>query len=286
MAIHTRYGTNFISSILSIGLVLFLLGLIGTIVIHGNQLAKHVKENIMVTVMLQENTKEADMFSLQKIIDTNPMVLSSLLVTPDEAAKRLISDTGEDFISFLGYIPLPHSIDVHVKSDFANRQSLEEFVSTLKHQPVVKDVYYDKDLTDVINDNIARISVILSSIALLLLLISIVLINNTMRLHIYSKRFLIKSMLLVGASHSFIRKPFIRRGFWIGIAGSLLAITILILSIGFFRNQIPDLSEVFVLDYFVILLALIILSGILISVLSSAIAVRKYVRLDQDILYK
>jgi cell division transport system permease protein len=286
MALQTRYGTNFISSVLSIGLVLFLLGLIGTIILHGNQLANHVKENIMVTVMLKDNVKEADVFSLQKSLDSNPMILSTLIVSPEEASKRLISDTGEDFISFLGYIPLPPSIDVHVKSEYANRESLEKLENDLKKNNNVKDVYYDKDLTEVINENIAKISVILVSVALLLLLITIVLINNTMRLHIYSKRFIIKSMLLVGATHQFIRKPFLTRGLWIGLTGSILATGILILSIQFFQKQIPDLKDIFILDTFAFLIGIIVATGILISVISSSVAVRKYVRLDQDSLYK
>jgi len=286
MAMKTRYGTNFISSVLSIGLVLFMLGLIGVIILHGQELAKHVRENIVVTVMLKDNVREADMFALQKTLDSKPMVLSTLIVTPEEAADRLTSDTGEDFISFLGYIPLPHSIDVHVKSEFANRESLEQLETDLKTNAAVKDVYFDKDLTDVINDNVGRISIILSAIALLLLLITIVLINNTMRLHIYSRRFLIKSMLLVGASHGFIRKPFLSRGFWIGIAGSVLAIVILFGSLSFFQKQIPDLKEIFMLDAYIILMVFIIAAGIIISVVSSAFAVRKYVRLDQDSLYR
>jgi cell division transport system permease protein len=286
MAMKTRYGTNFISSVLSIGLVLFMLGLIGVIILHGQELARHVRENIVVTVMLKDNVREADMFALQKTLDSKPMVLSTLIVSPEEAADRLTSDTGEDFISFLGYIPLPHSIDVHVKSEFANRESLEQLETDLKTNAAVKDVYFDKDLTDVINDNVGRISIILSAIALLLLLITIVLINNTMRLHIYSRRFLIKSMLLVGASHGFIRKPFLSRGFWIGIAGSALAIVILFGSLSFFQKQIPDLKEIFMLDAYIILMVIIIAAGIIISVVSSAVAVRKYVRLDQDSLYR
>ncbi len=282
----TRYGTNLISSIFSVGLVLFILGLIGTVILHGNQLAIHVRENIIITVMLKDKIKEADMYALQKGLDANPIILTTEIVTPETAAKRLITDTGEDFISFLGYIPLPYSIDIHVKSDFANIESLENLRSQLLQQGIVKDVYYDKDLTSVINDNIGRIAVILSSIALLLLIISIVLINNTMRLHIYSKRFLIKSMLLVGASFGYIRKPFLDRGFLIGVAGSILSIFVLLFTISFFQKQIPDLKKLFLIDNFVIMLSCIFLIGILISIISSIFAVNKYIRLDQDSLYK
>jgi cell division transport system permease protein len=286
MTFSTRYGTNFISSILSIGLVLFLLGLIGSIILHGNRLAGHVRENIVITVMLKDSVREAEIFNLQKNLDSNPMVLSTTMVSPEEAAKRLINETGEDFVTFLGYIPLPPSIDVHVKSEFANRSSLEKLETDLKQQDVVKDVYFDKDLTDVVNDNVARISLIIGSIALLLMLISIVLINNTMRLHIYSKRFLIKSMLLVGATHAFVRKPFLGRALWIGFGGGIFSILLLLASISFFQKQIPDLKTIFELDKFALLLLMIMIAGILLSIFSSMIAVRKYVKLDQDSLYK
>lgn len=281
-----RYSTNFISSTISIGLVLFLLGFIGVIILHAGQIAKHVRENITVTVMLKDEIREADMFMLQKSLDSNPEVLSTLLVSPEEAANRFTEETGEDFVGFLGYIPLPYSIEVHVKSEFATQLGLEKLQTQLKKEPIVKDVYYEKDLVEVINDNIIRISIVLAGIAVLLLLISIVLINNTMRLHIYSKRFLIKSMLLVGASHSFIRRPFLSRGFWIGVVGSIIAGLMLYGSIYFFQKQIPDLKSVFVLDYFVILLGSIALLGIVITLISTTISVRKYVRLDQDSLYK
>ncbi len=286
MTFNTRYGTNFVSSVLSIGLVLFLLGLIGVIMLHGGRLATHVRENIVMTVMLNDSVREAEIFNLQKSLDSNPMILSTKMVSPEEAAKRLISETGEDFVTFLGYIPLPPSIDVHVKSEFANRISLEQLESQLKQQQIVKDVYFDKDLTDVVNDNVARISAIIGSVALLLLIISVVLINNTMRLHIYSKRFLIKSMLLVGATHSFVRKPFLGRALWIGIGGGILSVLLLLASISFFQKQIPALKAIFELDKFAFLLLLIVIAGIMISLISSMIAVRKYVKLDQDSLYK
>jgi len=286
MTFSTRYGTNFVSSILSIGLVLFLLGLMGTIILHGNRLATHVRENIVITVMLKDSIREAEIFNLQKNLDSNPMVLSTTMVSPEEAAHRLIKETGEDFVTFLGYIPLPPSIDVHVKSEFANRTSLEKLEANIKQQAVVKDVYFDKDLTDVVNDNVARISIIIGSIALLLMLISIVLINNTMRLHIYSKRFLIKSMLLVGATHSFVKRPFLGRALWIGLGGGALSIFLLITSLSFFQKQIPDLKTIFELDKFALLMMMIMVAGVLLSLLSSMIAVRKYIKLDQDSLYK
>lgn len=286
MSNRARYSTNFISSAISIGLVLFLLGFIGLIILHAQQIAKHVRENITVTVMLKDDVREADLFMLQKSLDLNPEVLSTLIVTPEEAAQRFTQETGEDFVGFLGYIPLPYSIEVHVKSEFATATGLQNLQTKLKQEEIVKDVYYEKDLVEVINDNIFRISIILLSVAVLLLLISIVLINNTMRLHIYSKRFIIKSMLLVGASHSFIRKPFLKRGFYIGLVGSVIASLLLYGTLYFFQKNIPDLQAVFILDYFLILLAAIALIGIFITIISTIFSVRKYVRIDQDSLYK
>ena len=255
-----RYGTNLVSSSISIGLVLFLLGLIGVIILHAGQIAKHVKENITVSVMLNENTREADILNLQKELDANPKTLSTKYVTPDEAAKRFIEDTGEDFFAFLGSNPLPPSIEVRMKAEFADENHLSELTEDLKNNSFVKDAFYEKDLVNIINDNVTRITLVLFAIAILMFLISMVLVNNTMKLHIYSKRFLIKSMLLIGATRSFIRKPFLYRGFWIGLIGSIFAIGLLIGTSHFLQKQIPDLIEVFNMDYFVILMLLFLLS--------------------------
>jgi cell division transport system permease protein len=281
-----RYGTNFLSSLISIGLVLFLLGLIGVIILHAGQIAKHVKENITITVMLKDDIRDADRFDLQKELDANPKILSTLYVTPEEAANRFIQDTGEDFVEFLGYIPLPPSLEVHMRAEYAEELHLSELAEELKKNTSVKDVFYEKDLVDIINDNVARITLVLLSIAVLMFIISMVLINNTMRLHIYSKRFLIKSMLLIGASHGFIRKPFLIRGLLIGCTGGIFAIGLLLGSTHFLQKQIPDLTEVFVLDYFALLVASILIIGILLSILFSVFAVRKYVRLDLDTLHR
>jgi len=266
--------------------VLFLLGLIGVIILHAGQIAKHVKENITITVMLKDDIRDADRFDLQKELDANPKILSTLYVTPEEAANRFIQDTGEDFVEFLGYIPLPPSLEVHMRAEYAEELHLSELAEELKKNTSVKDVFYEKDLVDIINDNVARITLVLLSIAVLMFIISMVLINNTMRLHIYSKRFLIKSMLLIGASHGFIRKPFLLRGLLIGFTGGIFAIGLLLGSTHFLQKQIPDLTEVFVLDYFALLVAGILIIGILLSILFSVFAVRKYVRLDLDTLHR
>lgn len=280
-----RYNTNFISSIISTALVLFLLGMIGVLIIHGQFLSRFVRENLVMTIMLKENASQADIFTFQKKVDAHPMVLSTNVVTPDEAARRFIENTGEDFFPFLGYNPIPYSVDVHVKAEYATTTHLETLQNDFIQDPIVKNIYFDKNLTDLVNRNIARISVILAAAAIMLVIISIVLINNTMRLYIYSKRFLIKSMLLVGASHSFIRKPFVQRAFLIGVIASLCSSALLILSIRAIGKQMPELAAIFQLDKFFLLLVAIFFAGIVFSLFSTIFAIRKYVKLDTDILY-
>ena len=281
-----KYGSNFISSILSIGFVIFLIGLIGSIILHADQISKHVKENIVVNIMMKEKAKDADILGIQKNLDANPIVHSTSFITSEQAAEIFIRETGENFIEFLGYIPIPPSIQVHLKAEHARSEVIEKLKAQLIQNPYVKDVFYEKDLVEVLNDNIARITIILGSIAILLLLISIVLINNTLRLHIYSKRFLIRSMLLIGAPHRYISKPFLTRGFWIGLLGSFFAIFLVISAMSFFQQQIPDLKNVFVLKDFTCLLAFMAIVGITISLLSSLLAVRRYIRLNIDTLHK
>lgn len=282
---YIRHNTNLISSIISTSLVLFLLGMIGVLIIHGQYLSRFVKENLVMTIMLKENANQADIYTFQKKIDSHPMVLSTKVINPDEAAQRFVENTGEDFFPFLGYNPIPYSIDIHVKAEYATTEFLENIQNEFVGEPIVKNIYFDKNLTELVNRNIARISTMLAVAAIMLVVISIALINNTMRLYIYSKRFLIKSMLLVGATHAFIRKPFMIRALWIGIIAWLCSSIFLILSIQAFGKQIPELKNIFQIDKFLLLLIIIFFAGLVFTLFSTTFAVRKYVKLDTDILY-
>ncbi len=276
---------SYITTTISIALVLFVLGILGLIVMHGKILSEYVKENIGFTVMMDENTKEADIARIQKILDAKPYVKSSEYITPEQAAKKVEEDLGEDFIQWLGYIPIPPSIELRLNAGWANNDSLAVIEKEIQSYDGVKEVFYQKSLVNMINDNIKKISIIIFAFSILLLIISIALINNTIKLSVYAKRFLIRSMQLVGATQGFIRRPFLWKGVMQGFIAALLAIAGLIGLLHLSQKELPELAALQNIDYLAILFGLILLLGIIISYISNFFAVRKYLRIKTDYLY-
>jgi len=278
--------TIYVSTVISISLVLLMVGLLGLIMVHGRNLSNYVKENIVLNVIINEGTKEVDILSLQKQIEANNYVKSTQYISKELAARNLTQDLGEDFIKFLGYNPLLSSIDVYMKADFANNQSIEILSKQLQKNPLINEVRYQKSLVDMINQNIRTISLVILGFGAVLLIIAIALINNTIRLAIYSQRFLIKSMQLVGATRGFIRGPFIMYGLIHGLIAGLIAIILLVLTLYFAQQQIPEL--VILKNYFefgIVFLGVIGV-GILISTTSTYFAVTKYLKLKIYDLYR
>jgi cell division transport system permease protein len=278
--------TIYVSTVISISLVLLMVGLLGLILVHGKNLSNYVKENIVLNVIINEGTKEVDILTLQKQIESNKYIKSTQYISKEIAARNLTKDLGEDFIRFLGYNPLLSSIDVYLKADYANNQSIEILSKTLRKNPLINEVRYQKSLVDMINQNIRTISLVIFGFGLVLLIIAIALINNTIRLAIYSQRFLIKSMQLVGATRGFIRKPFIVYGALHGFIAGLIAIILLVLTLYFAQQQIPEL--VILTNYleFGIVFIGVIGVGIFISSLSTFFAVTKYLKLKIYDLYR
>ncbi|MBM3434846.1 MAG: cell division protein FtsX, partial [Bacteroidetes bacterium] len=207
-----RLQSSYITTVVSISLVLFMLGLLGLIILHAKKLSDYVKENIGFSIIMKEGVKEAGIIRLQKILDATEYVKSTEYITKEEAAKEFEKELGEDFTSFLGYNPLLPTIEVRFKAGYANNDSLAIIKEKILANPNVKEVFYQESLVDVVNQNVSKISVIVLAFSLLLLIIAIALINNTIRLSVYSKRFIIRSMQLVGATHRFISRPFIALG--------------------------------------------------------------------------
>lgn len=278
--------TFYISTIFSISLVLLMVGLLGLIVLHGKNLSNFVKENIVLNVILDEEAKDADIFKLQKEIEKNQAIKTTDYISKELAARNLSKDLGEDFVKFLGYNPLTASIDVYLKADFATNAEIQKFINRLKSKEFVKEVIYQESLVDLVNQNLRSISLIIVVFGATLLLIAIALINNTIRLAMYSQRFIIRSMQLVGATKSFIRKPFIITGILHGLLGALIAIALLISALFLARNEVPDLIILQDFKEFAILFLGIISMGILISFLSTFFAVNKYLDQHIDDLYK
>lgn len=280
-----RIHTSYITTVISITLVLFMMGLLGLLILHAKNLSDYVKENIGFSIMIKENVKEGQILELQKKLDAQPYVKSTEYITKDKAAVELKKELGEDFIGFLGYNPLLPTIDLRLKADYATIESVTGIEKKLMLNPEVKEVFYQKSLVEMVNQNIERISLILLGFSMALLIISIALINNTIRLSVYSRRFILRSMQLVGATKGFIQKPFIIRGIINGIISSILAIGLLMMVVYFALQEVPELLQVENLLMYIILIVSILLSGILISWFSTYFAVRKFLRMKTDSLY-
>ena len=276
----------YVSTVISIALVLLMIGLLGLMLVHARNLSNYVKENIVLNIIVNDGAKEVDVLALQKQLDTHPYVLRTQYVSKEIAARNLQKDLGEDFVQFLGYNPLLSSIDVYMKADYANNNSIKAFSSQLTKNPLVKEVIYQKSLIDMVNQNIKVIGLVILAFAGVLLVIAVALINNTIRLAIYSQRFLIKSMQLVGATKGFIRRPFIGYGIVHGFLGGLIAIILLLLTLYLAQQQIPELVILRNWFEFGAVFVAVIVIGILISGLSTYFAVSKYLRLKIYNLYR
>jgi cell division transport system permease protein len=276
----------YISTVFGIAMVLLMIGLLGLILVHAHNLSNYVKENIVLNVIVDDAAQETDVLQLQKQLDINPYVKQTQYVSKELAARNLQKDLGEDFVQFLGYNPLPESIDIYLKADYANNADIAKFKAQLLKNPLVKEVKYQASLVDMMNQKLTTISLVILAFAGIFLVVSVALINNTIRLAIYSQRFLIKSMQLVGATKGFIRKPFLLYGIWHGLLGGLIAIILLVGMLYLAYQQIPDLIILQNYTEFGIVFCLVIGLGIFISAFSTFLAVNKFLRLKIYDLYR
>lgn len=280
-----RLQSSSITTIISLSLVLFMLGLLGLLILNTKQLADHFKENIGFQIILKDEAKEADIEKLNDMLKGTTYVKSTQLITKDEAAKILQQDLGEDFVAFIGYNPLKASIDVRFKAEYTNQDSIGWIEQQILENKNVKELVYPKSLISNMNNNMKKVGIVLLSFSAVLMLIAIALINNTIRLSIYSKRFIIKTMQLVGATQAFIRLPFVLKGMQQGIYSAIIAILLLMGVLFFSRKQLPDIVVVDAPSMLAMLFGLVIMLGIAIGTISTALAVRKYLRLRSDELY-
>jgi len=266
-------------------LVLFVLGILGFLLINANRLSNHVKQNIGFSVMIKEGVKDVDIMQLQKLIDSKSYSLESDWVTKEDAAKGLQEQLGEDFITFLGYNPLLESIDIKLKSSYANPDSLLILQQQLTKNDLIHEVFYQKDLVEKINENVRKMSIFLLSFCILLFIISFTLINNTIRLTVYSKRFLIHTMKLVGATNKFIKGPFLSDSIYNGIYSSLVAICMLLTVFQLLQSDMPNFLNIQDFKSMGIIFACIFVAGILFTWLSTFFALRKYLRIKESKIY-
>lgn len=282
-----RVAGSYAMSLVSIMLVLFLLGAFALFMMHARKLSNHVKENIGFEVVMNSDVKEANILRLQKELDAMPAVKSTEYITKEEAIARLSEDLGEDFLQWLGNEenPLLPSIDVRFHAAYANTDSIAVIESLLLENTDVKEVYYQKSLVDLINHNIRKIAIVLMVVSLALLLIAIALIRNTIRLSIYSKRFLVRSMQLVGATESFIRRPFLKQGVSQGFFGGLLADLFLVIILYAVSKRLPDLALIQDMTVIAAILLGVVVLGVVMAWLCTRVALDKFLKADLDKLY-
>ncbi len=274
-----------LTSIISISLVLFLIGTTTLMVLLTNELSVYVRENLTLSIVLKDNVKLADIQKLQKNLDACPYTNTTQYIDKETAAKELAEELGQDPTEFLGYNPLLGSLEMTLKSDYANNDSIAIIEQSLQRMPEVKEIIYQKDLIDTINTNVRRISVVLLGLSALLILISYALISNTVRLSVYAKRFLIHTMKLVGATGAFIRKPFLVQGMVTGLISAILAMGMLSSILFLLKSEISQLLSIESMNALLVSFVVMIISGITITTIATYLSVTRYLRLRVDDMY-
>ena len=284
---NRRVAGSYAMSLVSIMLVLFLLGVFAIFMMHARKLSNHIKENLGFEIVMNSDVKEANILRLQKELDAMPAVKSTEYITKEEAISRLSEDLGEDFLEWLGNEanPLLPSIDVRFHAAYANTDSIAVIEAQLLENTDVKEVYYQKSLIDLINNNIRKIATLLMIVSLILLFIAIALIRNTIRLSIYAKRFLVRSMQLVGATESFIRRPFLKSGVSQGFFGGVLADLFLVGILYWISKRVPDLMLIQDMTVIVAILVGVVVLGVILAWFSTRAALDKFLKADLDKLY-
>ena len=284
-SLYRKIISSSLSVVISLSLVLFVVGLLSLILINSKNLSNYIKENIGLTIMLNDNANEIEIVKFQKELDAANFVKQTEFISKEKATVDLEEDLGEDFVEFLGYSPLLASIDVKLNAIYANTDSLTLIDLNLRENDIVHEVFYQKDLVKKINSNTTRVSTFLIVFSFLLFIIAFVLINNTIRLSVYSKRFLIRTMKLVGAKNLFIQKPFMIQSIYQGIYSSIFAIFMLIGSIKLIQRETAEMLNINDLKIIGLVFIIIFISGIIISWFSTFFAVKKYINLKESELY-
>lgn len=281
----TRLRSSYLTLVVSVSLVLFLLGILGMILINARELSDYLRESLSFSIMLDDEAKEPDIRMLKKDLDAKAYVKATEYVSKEAAAVKMKKELGEDFINFLGDNPLPSIIDVYLYAGYTSPDSVTKIEKYVREYPFVKEVYYQESLLFLINENVRKISLFLLVISTFLFLIALTIINNTIRLSIYSKRFLIRTMQLVGASRSFIRKPFLIQSAVHGLLAALIAMSLLMGLLYLIEKEFLLMFS-FGSTYLLVLLGgSIIIIGVLINIISTFFSVNRYLSISEDKLY-
>lgn len=283
--IKRRLVNSYLSTIMSISLVLLLVGLASLLLVNARSVSDYFKENMQVSVLLKQEIGNKDAIAFQSVLDTKNYVHRSKFISKEQGTQELSELLGSDFLKVFKSSPVPASIELKLKADYVSQDSLAIVKKEVSAYPQVEEVVYQQSLVDALNSNLTKISLFLGVFILLLLFISFVLINNTVRLNVHSRRFTIHTMKLVGATRAFIRMPFLVQSIFQGLFSAMIAILLLLGILFFVRNEFEQLFEIFKLDLLLLVIGIVVASGLVICVLSTYFAVNKLVSLSKDELY-
>ena len=277
--------SSYFSVTLSITLVLFLLGILGFLMINAKNFTDNYKENLSMSIFLKDTAKEADILQLQKELSVAEYTKKISFISKEEAAQSFSEELGEDFISVIGDNPLQNSFDLNLKADYVNPLKMEEIKENILQNASVKEVYYDKASVKKIHSNIQNVSLIILSISIIFTFVAMLLINYSIRLSVYSKRFIIKTMQLVGATKAFIRRPFVITNIWLGLLSAILACIALTICLYYLNQSWPELDIFTRTNDFILVFGGLFIIGIFISWISTYFAAQRFLNLHTDELY-
>ena len=280
-----RLANAYLSSVISISLVLLLVGVAAMLLVNARSVSDYFKENMQVTVMMKQNVSDEAAMSFQKDLDKKHFIKKSVYVSKEQGMREMADMLGDDFLDVFETSPIPVSIDVTLKAEYVSADSLEVIKNDIARSSLVDEVVYQSSLVDALNANLSKISAVLAIFISLLLFISFVLINNTVRLNVYARRFTIHTMKLVGATRSFIRAPFLIQAAFQGVFAAFLAIIALVVMMYFVRSEFQQLFEIFRLDLLLTVIGIVLASGLAICLTSTWFVVNRLVSLKKDELY-
>ena len=280
-----RLRNAYLSSIISISLVLLLVGIASLLLVNARAISDYFKENMQVSVMMKQSVTESDALRYKDELDKEDFIRSSFFVSREQGRREMEDMLGEDFLSVFETAPIPVSIDITLNAEYVSADSIEVVKTHIMKSPKVEEVVYQRSLIDTLNANLSKISMVLSVFIALLLFISFVLINNTVRLNVFARRFTIHTMKLVGATKSFIRAPFMVQSLFQGVFAAFVAIMAIVVMLYFIRSEFQQLFEVFRLELLLVVMGIVVGSGIIICSLSTWLVVNKLVSLKKDELY-
>jgi cell division transport system permease protein len=280
-----RLRNAYLSSVISISLVLLLVGVASMLLVNAKSVSDYFKENMQISVLMKQTVSDEDALEYRELLDGERYIKSTTFVSKEQGRKELAEQLGEDFLDVFETSPIPVSIDVTLEAAYVSSDSLEVVRAEIAESPLVEEVVYQRSLVDALNANLSRISMVLGVFIALLLFISFVLINNTVRLSVFARRFTIHTMKLVGATRSFIRAPFLLQSAFQGVFAAFLAIIVLLGLMFLMRSSFAQLFEIFRMELLLLVMGIVLVSGLAICLISTYFVVNKLISLHKDELY-